>query len=396
MAREGLQLDLNAALRRASQQDVDVVQSGVRVKTNGDYTIVDVRLRRLTHPEPFRGLFLISFESAAPAPDQSSTHLEPDSTHRIGDLERELLHAKEMHHGVIEELETANEELKSTNEELQSTNEELQSANEELETSKEEMQSLNEELHTVNSELQTKVDELSRANDDMKNLLNGTEIATIFLDGDLNIKRFTEQARRVIRLIPGDIGRPIADIKSRLRYDQLVADASEVLRTLVFKQTEVYSDDGVWYLVRIVPYRTTENVIDGLVITFVDITALKASQEETRRFLAALQHSPTTVFGLDKEFRYVWACNSVFGRQPEDVIGRRNDDFLPEASATALQAIKSRVLTENKPAREHMTLHIGGEERTYDLYFEPRKVDHMTDGVTGVVTELMASDGEKP
>src|SRR5690606_31920864 len=147
---------------------------------------------------------------------------------------------------------------------------------------KEEMQSLNEELQTVNAELQSKVDELSRTNDDMKNLLNSTDIATIFLDNDLHIQRYTEQARKVIRLIPSDVGRAIGDLVARLRYEHLVADAEEVLHTLVFKEVEVRGEDRTWYLMRILPYRTTENVIDGLVITFVDITRIKGLQESER------------------------------------------------------------------------------------------------------------------
>src|SRR5262245_1470998 len=165
----------------------------------------------------------------------------------------------------------------------------MQSANEELETSKEEMQSLNEELQTVNAELQGKVEELSRANDDMKNLLNSTDIATIFLDNNLNIKRYTEQAKKVVRLIPSDVGRPIGDLVSRLQYKGLGDDASEVLRSLVFKEAEVQSEEGAWYLMRILPYRTTENVIDGLVVTFVDTTTIKSLQREAGRMVGALK-----------------------------------------------------------------------------------------------------------
>src|SRR5262249_980854 len=156
----------------------------------------------------------------------------------------------------IEEANTTNEELKSTNEELQSTNEELQSTNEELETAKEEMQSLNEELQTVNSELQSKVEQLSRINDDMQNLLNSTDIATLFLDNELRIKRFTPQTKQVFKVIPTDVGRPISHIVSILRYDQLEADAREVLRTLVSKEMEIATQHGVWYMMRMLPYRT--------------------------------------------------------------------------------------------------------------------------------------------
>src|SRR4029077_2474836 len=188
-----------------------------------------------------------------------------------------------------EDLETANEELKSANEELQSTNEELQSANEEIETSKEEMQSLNEELQTVNAELQSKVEELSRSNDDMKNLLNATDIATLFLDRDLNIRRFTTQATKIIKLIPGDIGRPITDLASDLLYPELTDDAREVLRKLGFKEKPINTRDGRWFTVRIMPYRTQDDRIDGVVITFTDISVAKTLEAQLREKHAILE-----------------------------------------------------------------------------------------------------------
>jgi two-component system, chemotaxis family, CheB/CheR fusion protein len=175
----------------------------------------------------------------------------------------------------IEELEATNEELKSSNEELQSTNEELQSTNEELETAKEELQSTNEELVTVNSELQIKVDELTRLSDDINNLMVGTEIGTILLDRHLGIKRFTPGMKALFHLIPSDIGRPLSDITSKILYDELCQDAKEVLTTLQSQERELTTENGKWFTMRILPYRTRENVIDGLVITFVDITDRK-------------------------------------------------------------------------------------------------------------------------
>jgi two-component system, chemotaxis family, CheB/CheR fusion protein len=166
---------------------------------------------------------------------------------------------------------------------LQSANEELQSTNEELTTSKEEMQSLNEELQTVNHELQAKVDELSWANNDMKNLLNSTEIATLFLDDGLNVRRFTTQTTSIIKLIAGDVGRPVTDIATDLEYPGLAVDANEVLRTLVFIEKQVATRDGRWFLVRIMPYRTLENRIDGVVITCLNITAAKTLEIQLRK-----------------------------------------------------------------------------------------------------------------
>ena len=176
-----------------------------------------------------------------------------------------------------EEMQTSQEELKSSNEELQSTNEELQSTNEEITTSKEEMQSLNEELQSVNTELQTKVEDLSHASNDMKNLLNSTDIATLFLDKDLNVRRFTPQATKIIKLIPGDVGRPITDLASELQYPELADDGRSVLQTLVAVEKPIGCKDGRWFTVRIMPYRTLDDRIDGVVITFADISASRAT-----------------------------------------------------------------------------------------------------------------------
>ncbi len=241
-----------------------------------------------------QGLFLVVFEDVPPAADQPEATTTPDAADRDEDrdeqivlLERELW-AKESHlQTVIEELETSNEELQSTNEEMQSANEELQSTNEELETSKEELQSINEELATVNAELQQKVDELLRANNDMNNLLAGTGVGTIFVDHQLRIRRFTPSATQVINLIQSDVGRPVGHIVSNLvGYDHLVEDVQAVLDDLIPREAEVQVREGTWYLMGIRPYRTLENVIEGVVITFVDIT-------EQKRMREALQESET-------------------------------------------------------------------------------------------------------
>ena len=199
-----------------------------------------------------------------------------------GALALELQQTREALQVTHEEMQTTVEELKSSNEELQSTNEELQSTNEELTTSKEELQSINEELQTVNAELQSKVDDLNWVRNDMTNLLNSIEIATIFLDGNMNLRRFTTHANKIFRLIPGDVGRPLVHVTSDLDYPQLIADADEVLRTLVFKETVVGTHDGRSYRVRVMPYRTQANMIDGVVITFTDITAIKLLEAQLR------------------------------------------------------------------------------------------------------------------
>jgi two-component system CheB/CheR fusion protein len=230
---------------------------------------------------------------------------------------QELQFTKQRLQRTIEELQTSNEELKSTNEELQSTNEELQSTNEELETAKEELQSLNEELVTVNSELQGKLDALADAHDDLQNLLNSTEVATIFLDNELRIKRFTTEAKRVSNLMAVDVGRPLSDIVSKLAYDRVLEDAQDVLKTLIPKERDVQAADGSWFFMRILPYRTAKNTIDGLVLTFVDITKNKQAEQviEAARVVAAsiVETVREPLLVLDDQQRVVLA-NQAFYR----------------------------------------------------------------------------------
>lgn len=319
MAREGLRAELAAAIRRAITQSEEIVYERVRVRTNGNFTFVTVTVSRLAEPESLRGLLLVTFRPAAVAalpPVKKRAALTRTEASRFQALERELQYTRESLQSTVEELEAANEELKSTNEELQSTNEELQSANEELETSKEEMQSLNEELQTVNAQLQGKVEALSEVSDDMQNLLNGTAVATIFLDADLKIKRFTEESRKLIRLMPSDVGRSIGDLASNLDYNSLMADAREVLQTLVFKEKEVQTKDQSWRLMRILPYRTAENVIDGLVITFADISRTKESEVAAQAARVYAENIVDTVreplLILDHDLRVVSANQSFY------------------------------------------------------------------------------------
>lgn len=288
MAREGLRRDLTTALHKAVTHKKPVFQKGLRVKTNGDFTTVDLTVRPITLESgglPESKLFLVVLEEAPDAErgakgltakraKGSSNRIVFDA--QIAVFKQELKAKEEYLQSTLEELETTNEELKSSNEELQSVNEELQSTNEELETSKEELQSVNEELATVNTELQTKVTDLSRTNNDMNNLLAATGVGTIFVDLQLRIQRFTPAITQTINLITADVGRPVGHIVSNLKgYDRLVEDAQAVLDTLIPKEIEVQTKEEKWYLLRIMPYRTTENVIEGLVISFTNITELK-------------------------------------------------------------------------------------------------------------------------
>ena len=285
MAREGLRYELADAFQQALRQKTSVALHGLKVGTSGGEQWVDVTVQRLAEPGALEGLVMIVFtDIAAPAAHPATRRAPKDlpRSPRLAELELELQHARSEARATHEEMQTSQEELRSANEELQSTNEELQSTNEELMTSKEEMQSLNEELQTVNTELQVKVDELSRASNDMKNLLDSTDIATLFLDKDLNVRRFTPQATKIIKLIPGDVGRPITDLTSDLRYPALAEDAREVLRKLAAVEKPIAARNDRWFTVRIMPYRTFDDRIDGVVITFADITVSKTLEAKLR------------------------------------------------------------------------------------------------------------------
>ncbi|MCI0534385.1 MAG: PAS domain-containing protein [Verrucomicrobiales bacterium] len=295
MAREGLRYELTGAFHKALEQQVSVVVRGLKVGTNGGKQYLDITVQRIEEPGPLRGLVMIVFNDVA-APLETKTPSRPGKagktparTARLDELERKYQQARLELQTTREEMQTSQEELRSNHEEMQSTNEELQSTNEELTTSKEEMQSLNEELQTVNTELQAKVDELSRASNDMKNLLNSTDIATLFLDNDLHVWRFTPQVTKIIKLIPSDEGRPITDLASELRYPELAEDARDVLRKLAFVEKPIGAHDGRWFAVRIMPYRTLDDRIDGVVITFVDITVAKTLEGQLREKHALLE-----------------------------------------------------------------------------------------------------------
>lgn len=275
MAREGLRMELRTALRQVSKQMKDSTVEGIGVRTNGSIQMITLEVRYLKEPENLRGLMMVVFRDIPTLSIEKAAEGRPLSREkmdrRVADLEFELKSTREHLQTTIEELETSNEELQATNEELQSSNEELQSTNEELETSKEELQSTNEELMTVNSELQHKMEELSQVNNDMNNLLASTQIATIFLDEELKVKRFTPSATDVINLIQGDIGRPVTDIVSKLDYPELARDAAQVLQSLTSRERLVKHRNGLQYLTRIIPYRTVGNVIEGVVITFIEV-----------------------------------------------------------------------------------------------------------------------------
>ena len=279
---ESIRMPLATATYQALKEDRDITREGIRVKVNGD----TIRVKVTVKPVYDREVHLaILFEDMPEPKRRRKKDSKTEEDERYKALEQELQFTRENLRSTVEELETSNEELRSTVEEYQSTNEELNSTNEELESSREEMQSMNEELNTINNEYSKKIEEMSGISDDMKNLLNSTDIATIFLDEDLHIKRFTPPTATVLNLREGDVGRPVSDITARIMLDSLAGDAQKVLDDLIPVETEVQAGDNHWYSMRILPYRTSDNAIDGVVISFIDISRQKELQEELKKAL---------------------------------------------------------------------------------------------------------------
>lgn len=278
MAREGLRAPLFNALKQAATQAGPVQLHGIGVEGS---LAVDIVVQALQDPPALRGMTMVVFRDAAQAQPR---HKRGKAKHPESALQAaSVLQYQDEINSLREEASATREELQSANEELQSTNEELQSTNEELTTSKEEMQSMNEELQTINNELQTKLDDLSLAQSDMQNVLNSIEIAILFLDQNLNVRRYTDRAARIINLRESDIGRPLSDLTTSLQYPSLHDDALQTLRTLVFVEKQVTTTEGRWFSTRIMPYRRLDNMIDGVVITLVDITATKDLEAALRK-----------------------------------------------------------------------------------------------------------------
>jgi two-component system CheB/CheR fusion protein len=342
MARDGLEPPLRAACK-AAIAGTSTIGREVPVTSDGQRHAVSLSVRPLPHAGGAGGLILVSFQDIArPLPTKRRRPLLGlADAGRIDELERDLAYTKENLHATIEEQQASSEELKSANEELQSTNEELQSTNEELETSKEELQSVNEELQsvneemmTVNSELQTKIKQLVDSQNDVKNLLDNIPVGAVFLDRHLLIRRFTREATQIFRLAATDIGRPLADIRSNLQGDELVGAAEAVLESLVPTDQPVRTNNGAAYLARIQPYRTLDNVIDGVVLTFADISQRIAAEqaEHAARLLAEgiIDTVRDPLLVLDAAMIVISASQpfySHFGVTPEQTVGKRIYDL---------------------------------------------------------------------
>ena len=380
MLREGLRSEFSAAFRQALQEKDTVYISRVKVRTNGGFQPVRINIHWINEPEALKGMIMITFSDG---PEVVENNEQINSGHKRGkvkkqsELEKELQRSREEMQKKQEEMETSQEELRAANEELQSTNEELQSTNEELTTSKEEMQSLNEELQTVNAELMSKVEDYHRVENDMKNLLNSTDIATLFLDKDLNIRRFTPQATQIFKFKNSDIGRPFTDQASDLKYPEMTEDALEVLRTLVHIEKQVPTEDGRWYSVRIMPYRTYSNKIDGLVITFMNVTDLKKKEgklHETEQMQRLLMESSSYVVIKLSSKRKIEEFNpeaeKFFGRKRKQIM---NKDFIkmfvPEAFQKKAEEDMKELFGEAKDGKyKTQVIDAGGKTRETEWY----------------------------
>lgn len=336
MIKPGLKHLLETAIKKARAKKLEIFEQDIEINLNNLYHHIILKIKPIVSREIESGTLMIIFESVEKSiPRKDSKSLERRVKHKSKEfaLEKELLITREHLQAAISELEMSNEDIQTTKEEYQTSNEELQSTNEELETSREELQSLNEELITLNTELSSKIEQLSHANDDLNNLLTSIEIAAVFLDRNLKIKRFTPSATKIFNLIPSDIERPVTHLSSNIIYKNLVEDIKNSLKTLAVKTSDTQTTDGTWYHMRILPYRTVENIIEGVLVTFIDITDQKNTEEKLKKtndhlnlVIENLNTIPFT-FETGKEIKI-----SFVGKSCERITGFLPEQFTNKAS----------------------------------------------------------------
>jgi two-component system, chemotaxis family, CheB/CheR fusion protein len=390
MVRQGLRTKLRAAVHRAWRDRHPASFEG-RVKRDRKYYPVRVMARPVPAPTGVDGMLLVTFQDVAPVglePSQARSDDDP----LVCQLEAELSLTRDDLQNTVEEYEASNEELKASNEEVMSMVEELQSSNEELETSKEELQSVNEELATVNSQLEKKVDELSSVNSDVVNLLQSTAIATIFLDRQLCLKLYTPSTRELLNLIPGDLGRPVSDITQRFSDSTLLSDAAQVLQDLTPIQKKVQADTGRTFLRRVLPYRTIDDHIDGVVITFVDITELQDAQlallgaeqqlsldasERAQEFQRLADRVPAlfSFVGADLRFQWVNKAYEVFGHPVSDIAGKHVRDVVGHLRYSQMKQGFDQALLGDEAHFELASVDSSGHETHWAVSLFPRHKD---------------------
>jgi len=346
LAGEGLRPKLRSVLHQASTGRRPVQMSGARVRRGKEWSQVRIAAYPLEESSAPKGMLLITFQDEELGPEQQRMPrtLTDDEDPVVKQLEAELGNARQELRTTIEQMETANEELQASNEEVMSMNEELQSSNEELETSKEELQSLNEELTTLNSQLEEKLRELEKANNDLQNLLVNTNIATIFIDRSFRIRRYTPSATALLNLIASDIGRELTDIAWRFSDESLLADAAKILQGQVIPESEVWAENGCWYTRRVMPYQTEHGAVEGVVITFVDITERREMEQRLRESEQHLRHItdalPVLISYVDQDQCYRFnnaAYQRWFGKEPADLLGKPVREILGAAAYAKIE-----------------------------------------------------------
>lgn len=397
-----LRVELRTALFRAGQSNESIIVPAQQVPVGGTTETIDLQVRPIRPGNSAQGFFLILFQRKFdPLTAEEQTAERETISREVGD---ELQSLKEQLNATVEQFEASSEELKAQNEELQAMNEELRSAAEELETSKEELQSVNEELITVNQELKEKVEELSRANSDLNNLMTSTDLATIFLDRQLRVVRFTPRVQETFNLLPADVGRPISDITHKLRYDTLIADAELVLERLNVIEREAETEDARTFLARMSPYRTLDDRISGVVVTLIDVTQIKHAQAEVRaishqmeaqehRFATIMKTVPDFVYEFDLEGRFTFVNASLlalWGLNADEAIGKNFHqlDYTPEL-ATKLQRQIQEVIETRHSLQDETPYTSKVGERMYEYLFFPLFGEGgNVDAVAGVTRDI--------
>jgi len=407
LARKALEPKLRVVIRRAIRENAPQSIENVMMRYGGEVRRVNIEAEPLNPSKQTEGLLLISFQKqpspSGEVPAAARTRGDTAESDLLRQHEQELETTRDDLQNTIEELESANEELKASNEEVMSMNEELQSANEELETSKEELQSLNEELSTVNNQLQDKIEKVESASNDMANLLNATHVATVFLDAGLRVKLFTPSATRMFNSVATDLGRPIGNIVMRFADDDLLRDAQEILHDLTPREKEVRTDDGRWCSRRIMPYRTLDNRIDGVVITFVDITERKqAADAVVGRLAAVVESSVDAIFSkdLDGTIR-TWnrGAERLYGYSREEAVGRSVKMLVPEDRGDEWTKVMATLARgEHVEQLETERLHKDGTRFAMELTISPIRDSDGTVGSASVtgrdITERKRAEDE--
>ncbi|MBV9243127.1 MAG: PAS domain-containing protein, partial [Acidobacteria bacterium] len=366
-----LRLELRTGLLQAVQRATNVEVKNVKVNIGTKTEKVNVLIRPvLRESDTSRGFILVLFEPAVEGEPAETAYSSPEPIAR--QLEEELMRSKAQLRSSLEQAEVQTEELRASNEELQAMNEELRSAAEELETSKEELQSINEELVTVNQELKVKIEELSQSNNNFQNLINSTDIATVFLDRGFRVNLFSPASRSIFNLLPTDIGRPLTDITNKLERDGLLDDAEKVLQDLQTIEREVRTTDGLVYMMRVLPYRTSEDHISGVIITFFDITARTHAEEHYRSLFSSIDEGLCIIemifdkSGRAIDYRFI-EVNPAFETRTglKNVLGKSAKNVLPKVDKASLETY-AQVVRTGEPARFQMDGRSG--ETPFEVY----------------------------